>query len=117
MSLLGNTFIDLDSDNILKISTNSTSKGNQEKFYKEDTDEYIKLPFYYQNRYWKDYMVEHLAWRLSTFFNERRFSVVKQNIVKTSYDTYASISKNFMPNESEFVSFSRMMKLDNQNSC
>ena len=44
-----------------------SSKGDQEKYYDEDRRAYIKLPFYYEGKYWKDYMVEHLSGKRCPF--------------------------------------------------
>lgn len=89
--LLGNEIIDISKDSIIEISLGSSSKGNQRKFYDNETHSYIKEAFYYQGKFWKDAYVEHLAWRLSTMTDTLGIKIVKQDVVRldvsrTSYD-------------------------------
>lgn len=95
MGLLGNISIDLSSPNITELSLLSTSKGNQRKYYDRTNHCYIKEPFRYKGRTWRDYMVEHLSWRLSTMMDTFGVYVVKQDIVCTG-ESYACISKDFV---------------------
>lgn len=108
MSILGNQYIDLSGSNITELSLSSTSKGNQKKFYDNDSHSYIKLGFEYQGRMWKDYMVEHLAWRISTMCDTLGIEIVKQDIVNTSLG-YGCMSKDFSyGTDKEWISAHRM---------
>lgn len=46
--------VSFQASNLLSLQTASTSKGNQQKWYDEKTDCYIKAQFYYQDKYWRD---------------------------------------------------------------
>lgn len=108
MSLLGNQYIDLTAPNIEELSLSSSSKGNQKKFYDHESHSYIKLAFEYQGRTWRDYMVEHLAWRISTMCDTLGITVVKQDVVDTSLG-YGCMSKDFSYNSNnEWVSADRL---------
>ncbi len=107
--LLGNNYLDLDRDGIIEVNAGTTSKGNQQKFYDTINKSYIKLAFRYQDKEWKDYMVEHLSWRLSTMTDTLGIQIIKQDIVNTKMG-YACVSKDFTNGDYEFVSIYKLMR-------
>lgn len=99
--------IDLDDEAIIKLSNKSTSKGNQQKWYDVKNKRFIKEQFFYQNKYWKDYMVEYLATVIAGQCNFE--NVVKQEIVKLSNGRYATVSKDFCEEGFRFVPVSKFV--------
>lgn len=111
--------IELDNPDIIALTLESTSKGNQRKFYNKRTHEYIKEAFYYQGRYWKDSYVEHLAWELASMTDTLGVSIVKQDVVylrgKAEYENtrLGCVSRDFLfyaDRECEWMSCQRVLK-------
>ena len=96
----------LDNPYIKKLDMGSTSKGNQPKYYDYSTNEYIKEQFYYQDIYWKDYMVEVLS---SVIAKELHTSIqiVHQTVAELSNGRFACISKDFSKDDYDWVPMSR----------
>jgi hypothetical protein len=108
--LYGNEYVDLSKSYIERLSTNSTSKGNQEKYYNHDTNEYIKLQFFYDGKYWMDPLVERMSSRLATMMGLPEDKVVRQRVVMTNKKLYASVSKDFMKPDEDWIPAIKIMK-------
>lgn len=85
------------------LSVKSSSKGNQKKYYSSYEDAYIKLRFFYQNKYWCDELVELLA---SDLF--KNLGVVEQIPVWTP-EGWGCYSKNFAKSKS-FVTYNTILE-------
>lgn len=96
-------YIDLEASNIVKLNLVSTSKGNQDKYYDKTNKCYIKMPFHYQGKTWKDYMVEYLSSCLVQHTDTLGVQVVQQEIIQTSKGP-ACISQDFASSDAEWVS-------------
>ena len=98
-----------------KISTNSSSKGNQEKWYHSEQDIFIKAAFYYEQQYWNDYLVEIIASQLAQQLHLCNVSVIKQKpciIQKGKEQVNGVFSKNFRKNEKQvYIPLYRLLKL------
>lgn len=92
--MYGENYVNLNSPNIVNLGYNSTSKGNQHKYYDVLNKRYIKGQFEYQGVLWKDYMVENLSSIIGSQLNTE-IKVVKQNIVKLSNGNMGCISDDF----------------------
>lgn len=95
MALVGNRILDINSPDIVELSLDSTSKGNQSKFYNKGTHEYIKGAFHYQGKYWKDALVERLAWRLSTMTDTLGVKIMRQDVISFDNGVLGCVSKDF----------------------
>lgn len=88
------SIIEINRANIILLDINTTSKGNQAKYYDTKNKLYIKEQFRYQNVLWKDYMVEHLSSIVGSMLNTS-IPIIYQDIVKLSNGRYACVSKDF----------------------
>jgi hypothetical protein len=104
-------YIDLNDKNIVRLDYASTSKGNQIKYYDNLNHHYIKLPFYYQGVWWKDYMVENLSNVLAEMLDTLDVKIVRQTVCMTSENKYAVVSQDFCADGSEWISFRRFCNL------
>lgn len=100
------------SSSLTKLQLGNTSKGNQQKWYCENTDEFIKEQFYYQGKYWRDDLVEIIASKLALQMNLGKISVVRQEGCRI-YQSDGSVingvcSKNFCDRGQRFVSAARL---------
>ncbi|MBO6299050.1 MAG: hypothetical protein J6N53_09395 [Lachnospiraceae bacterium] len=91
-----------------KLDLASSSKGEQEKYYDPVNHKYIKLPFYYEGRYWKDYMVEHLSGRIFGRDYTLGVPIVDQEIVMTDKNLHAVRSDDFCKDGELWISFARI---------
>ena len=104
-------------DNLLSLQTTSTSKGNQQKWYDKKTDSYIKAQFYYQDKYWRDDLVELIAAAIGQTLNlrDKQANVLEQRLCnielgrKTLHGVY---SKNFSRKGERFITFGRILSLN-----
>lgn len=101
---------------LLPLSTASTSKGYQLKWYEPNENLYIKEQFYYQNRYWKDYLVEVIASTIAKQLHLKNVRVCEQlpcQLERKSNIIFASYSKDFSLDGSYFLPFAKVNKQDN----
>ena len=91
-----------------RLDINGSSKGEQEKYYDDEKRAYIKLPFYYEGKYWKDYMVEHLSGRIFREDYTLGVKIVDQEIVMTDKDLYAVRSDDFCHDDELWLSMARI---------
>lgn len=98
-------------ESMMELQLLSSSKGNQRKWYFPEKDIYVKEQFFYQGKYWKDYLVEVIASEIGKQLPARCTEVLEQHActirdeVGVSYGVY---SDNFANNLS-YVSFSRIL--------
>lgn len=102
---------------LTSLQTDSTSKGNQQKWYNKKTDCYIKAQFYYQDKYWRDDLVEILGSSIGEQLNleNKAVSVLHQNpcnIERTDRTLHGVFSKNFCREGERFLSFQRILMLN-----
>ena len=96
----------------LPMSLDSSSKGNQRKWYSREKDLFLKEQFYHQNMYWQDWKVEVLSYYIAQQCNLDS-KVIKQTparIFDGSSMTYGVISKNFLGDDEEWISMYRIMQ-------
>ena len=97
---------------MLEITLQGSSKGNQRKWITKN-NEYVKEQFYFQDRYWKDYLVEVIASRIGSYFSEYQ-CVVQQRVclIDDSFRvTHGCVSKNFCSEGECFLSYRRLCTL------
>lgn len=99
---------------LLSLQCRSTSKGNQMKWYDSKNDIYIKAQFYFQDKFWRDDLVECVAAQLGKQFclTDKRVQILEQSPCKIDlgYNTiYGVYSKNFCTQGEVFVPFSRIL--------
>ena len=85
---------------LLGLQCGSTSKGNQMKWYDSKNDFYIKAQFYFQDKFWRDDLVECIAAQLGKqlYLSDKKVQVLEQLPCKIDlgYNTiYGVYSKNF----------------------
>ena len=90
-----------------ELSLLSTSKGNQEKYYSSEENAFIKLRFYYDNKYWNDFLVEVISSKVFASL-PTGVSVLKQLPVWTNKG-WGCYSKNFC-NNGKFLSFENLLE-------
>lgn len=99
---------------LVSLQLGSTSKGNQRKWYYRPESLWVKEQFYYQDKYWKDYLVELIASKIAAQMNLHGIKVVEQFECKIVDDQTKEVtsgvsSKDFR-NNNEFVSFYRVLQ-------
>lgn len=103
----------VDTFKLVSMQTNSSSKGNQRKWLSPLTNEIIKEQFYYQERYWRDDLVEVIASTLAQQMNLYNVKVVVQKpcIVRDGKkETFGVISTDFTNTCGKFVSINHLIK-------
>lgn len=95
---------------LLALQLTSTSKGNQNKWYFAKEKLYIKEQFFYQGKYWKDYLVEIIASELSKQMFLHGTKVVQQNecIIQGEQNIHAVYSSNFCDFGERDISLGRL---------
>lgn len=109
---LGSEVVSL--DHLSELSFISTSKGNQRKWYDSQRNVFIKSQFYYQDRYWRDDLVEVIA---STIGAQLKTSISITKYVSHRYKTgglsfWGCESDNFCGSGETYVSFAKLLKLN-----
>lgn len=104
------------SKELISLQLDSTSKGNQPKWYDKTNDLYIKGQFYYQNKYWRDDLVEKIASTLGEQLplTDKNVTVLRQDLceIQRSDDLIKGVySKNFCENAERYISVARIMQL------
>ena len=100
------------SEDMISLQLNSTSKGNQRKWFYQPERLYVKQQFYYAGQYWKDYLVEIIAYKIAQQINLRGVKVVPQYecIIKDGgVSTHGVYSPDFTLNGERFISFNRIL--------
>lgn len=101
-------------NNMLQLQSDSSSKGNQRKWFKADEDLYVKEQFIYQNKAWKDYAVEVLSYKIwQQFPYVEGVEVLKQQackIVDSGNISEGVYSANFCKSGESFFSFKRVLE-------
>ena len=97
-------------DDLLELNLLNSSKGNQHKWYDSETNVYVKGQFMYQNKAWKDYLVEILAHKLAKQMNLSTavLEQTKCKIITKDATILGVISKDFSVDEIEYISFYRL---------
>lgn len=103
-------FINLESEDVVKLSVGSSSKGNQNKYLLRSTGEFIKEQFAYQNVVWKDYQVEYLSCILAEQMNLKNVWVLEQEIVQLSNNRMGVASRDFS-NKYEWLPFAHISEI------
>lgn len=99
---------------LLSLQCGNTSKGNQMKWYDSKNDFYIKAQFYFQDKFWRDDIVECIAAQLGKqlYLSDKKVQVLEQLPCKIDlgYNTIWGVySKNFCNQGDVFVPFSRIL--------
>ncbi len=102
-------------DKMLSLQTGSTSKGNQAKWYDKKSDCYVKGQFFYQDKYWRDDLVERIAVTIGKQLplDDKNVDILEQNlcIIDTGYQQLRGVfSSNFCGEGEQYVSFYRIMQ-------
>ncbi len=101
---------------LTQLQLESTSKGNQRKWYNHKEGIYVKEQFRYQNKMWKDYLVEVLSYEIwQQFKHDKNVNVLRQQKCKiVDYDctSMGVYSSNFCEQNEYFVSFKRLLELN-----
>lgn len=93
-----------------------SSKGNQRKWFSIEKNIFVKEQFYYQDKYWKDYMVEAIASEIGLQMELFEIEVLQQKICKIidrNAVTYGVYSPLF-GNGKRFLSYHRLLGLNNR---
>ncbi len=112
--LIADGFLNLPSDNdLIPLSTYISSKGNQSKFISYDLKWYYKQCFYYQNRFWRDDLVEVIASQIGEKFADiPEVSVLKQ-YPAVRFNGSGVFSENFLADDEQFITFNRLISAYN----
>jgi hypothetical protein len=100
--------------NLISLQTASTSKGNQQKWFDENGDYYIKAQFWYQGKYWRDDLVEIIGSAIGEqmILKNKQVSVLNQkpcNIELMTKSLHGVYSKNFCREGERFFPFQRIL--------
>ena len=97
------------SADLIPVETGTSSKGNQVKWVTRDGSFFIKECFVYDNKKWKDYLVEASA---STYCKRCKGINFVEYTLCTVDGRSASLSCNFLNENEEYISFERLRKLN-----
>lgn len=110
MNLFGEFKIpSFDTNHLTELQLLSTSKGNQRKWYKDGL--YIKEQFYYQNKYWRDDLVENIASCIGQQFETNEY-VLEQHLCTINdgnNSTHGVFSKDFCSEGEKYLSLQRLL--------
>ena len=101
-----------DTKDLVSLQLGSTSKGNQEKWVEPNSGLWIKEQFYYQGKFWKDYLVEALASTIAEQMDLFGVPVLKQSICEIrsgSKQTIGVYSQDFCK-DANYISFNRILE-------
>ncbi len=93
----------------------SSSKGNQRKWYVKEERMYVKEQFFYQGKYWKDYLVEVISSEIGKQLPSGCAKVLQQQLCKITDwmgTQYGVCSYDFAP-DLRYVSFKRIIDIQN----
>lgn len=97
---------------LIRLDYNSSSKGNQVKFISIDKKWYYKQCFFYQNKYWRDDLVEVIAYQLSKQLLGCFPALEQTSVVR--FGNYGVFSPTFlMDSDESFMSFGRVLQMHN----
>ncbi|RKI29903.1 hypothetical protein D7V82_04865 [bacterium 1xD8-6] len=105
-----------DTRDMTELQLLSTSKGNQRKWYFPKKDIYVKEQFFYQGKYWKDYLVEVVSSEIGKQLPAKCVKVLEQwecAIIDYTGKFHGVYSDNFAAGLS-YIPFKRIM--DSHNS-
>ena len=98
-----------------ELQIGSSSKGNQKKWYDNSNKLFIKSAFYYEDKYWRDYLVEVIASTLASQMKLKQVRVIQQNLckIKSKNETLNGVfSKDFRETDSQnFIPYYRLLRL------
>lgn len=100
------------SDDMISLQLDSTSKGNQRKWFYPPERLYVKQQFYYAGQYWKDYLVEIIAYEIAQQINLHGVEIVPQYecVIKDgTLSTHGVYSPDFALNGERFISFNGIL--------
>lgn len=111
--------IRVDATNLVPLSFNVSSKGNQRKWISKDRMYYVKECYIDENgKQWRDDMVERCAYQLFTSLGMEQYGlkmpftdvceIVTHDRFGGSVVLKGSITNNFLEDEEEWISFDRM---------
>lgn len=98
---------------LVPIDLTSASKGNQEKYTSKDGKWYYKQNFYYQNRYWRDDLVECIASDLAMLGFKLPNCSVLQQYSAIRFGHHGVFSQNFLNPAEQYISFERITQMKN----
>lgn len=101
-------YLSFDSGLLEKLTNNSSSKGNQEKWLSKDKKYFIKEPFRYQNIVWADYKVELMAESIITQLDVETGSIRQEFCTVDGKPAVCSV--NFRTSGYKFLSFHRILE-------
>lgn len=102
-------------EDMVELQLLSSSKGNQRKWYHSEKDVYVKEQFFYQGRYWKDYLVEVISSEIGKQLPAKCARVLEQRaciITDANGMAYGVYSKNFAAGLS-YIPFKRIIDANN----
>lgn len=98
---------------LIQLSFCSSSKGNQSKFISRDSKWYYKQCFYYQNRFWRDDLVEVIASQIGEkYANIPGVTVLKQ-YSEVRFNSNGVFSENFLADGEQFITFNKLISTHN----
>lgn len=92
----------------------STSKGNQRKWFSASADVFVKEQFFYQGKYWKDNLVEVIASSIGAQMNLFGVEVLRQDVcqvVEGTKTTFGVFSPKFGAGK-RFISYKRLLDMN-----
>lgn len=98
---------------MIELQLLSTSKGNQRKWFFDGN--YVKEQFYYQDKYWRDDLVERITSVIGKQLETSNL-VLEQSLclIEEENTTHFGIySKDFLKAEEKYVSVQRMLEVSN----
>lgn len=94
---------------LLSISIISSSEGNQRKYISRDGNWYYKQCFYYQERFWRDDLVEVIASYLGRKYISLPDCEVLQQSSALRFGHHGVFSHNFLCSDEQYIPFGRIL--------
>lgn len=90
------------------IDISGSSKGNQRKYRSLDSNWYFKQNFYYQDKFWRDDLVEVIASQLGNIYMTIDNCEVLQQFSDYRFGHHGVFSRNFLDDSESYIPFSRL---------
>jgi hypothetical protein len=101
-------------NNLIELQTNTSSKGNQKKWYDPINKIYVKERFLYQDVFWKDDLVEIIGSNIGNQLMLKNTIVINQElaeIVGEGYHRFGVCSRDFNKDGFRFISFAKLSNI------
>lgn len=100
-------------EDLVSLSLAGSSKGNQRKYISKNREWYYKQNFYYQNKFWRDDLVEAIASLIGNKYVTLSDCETLQQFSVLRFGKNGVFSRNFLKENEEYIPFGRLLSVNN----